>query len=106
MGKFLGAAVIPALAGGAAAVAAPKALSAVGNIISPDIPPPPPPPPAAAADTGAQLEAEGERVRAETAERRRRGRRAAILTSGEGLSDDQLGNIQRPQARGATLLGG
>lgn len=94
MGKVVSAALAP--------------FKVIGRLLSPDIPrpPPPPPPPAAAADTGAQLEAEGERVRAETAERRRRGRRAAILTSGEGLSDDQLGNIQRPQARGATLLGG
>lgn len=92
MGKIVSAALAP--------------FKVIGRFLSPDIPPPPPPPPAAAADTGAQLEAEGERVRAETAERRRRGRRAAILTSGGGLSDDQLGNIQRPQARGATLLGG
>ncbi len=41
-------------------------------------------------------------------ELKRRGRRAAILTSGSGL-DDQLGagtTIERPQARASAMLGG
>ncbi len=40
--------------------------------------------------------------------RRRRGRRQTILTSGEGVGDeDLLGNIERPAGRGgAMLLGG
>ncbi len=40
----------------------------------------------------------------QTLERRRRGRRSTILTSGQGV-EDQLGIISRPQARSAQLLG-
>jgi hypothetical protein len=37
--------------------------------------------------------------------RKKKARGATILTSGRGVSG-QLGNISRPQARGASLLGG
>ena len=39
------------------------------------------------------------------AELRRKGRRKAILTTGRGI-EDELGTVNRPQAREARLLGG
>lgn len=38
-------------------------------------------------------------------ERRRKGRRATIVTSARGVQDE-LGSVSRPQARAARLLGG
>ena len=40
------------------------------------------------------------------AEKKRKGRRSTILTSGRGVDDDQLGTVTRPEARNAKLLGG
>ena len=63
------------------------------------LPTPPPPPP-----TREDPEIRKARDTQRTAELRRRGRRATILTSGRGI-EDELGTVNRPQARGSTLLG-
>jgi hypothetical protein len=39
-------------------------------------------------------------------EKKRKGRKSTILTSGRGVDDDQLGSVTRPEARNAKLLGG
>jgi len=72
----------------------------LGGTPTPVIPPPPPPPP-----TTETKDAQNALNRSLVAERKRRGRRATILTSPRGIQD-QLGVINRPQARGAELLGG
>ena len=40
------------------------------------------------------------------AEKKRKGRKSTILTSSRGVDDDKLGNVTRPEARNAQLLGG
>ena len=87
-----------------------KVSSAIGvlggkDIDRPRMPTPLPPPPPPREDpqiAQAQVEA---RRRQEAGERRRRGRKAAILSTGRGV-EEPLGPIERPQARAATLLGG
>lgn len=65
----------------------------------------PPPPPAIppGSDPAGRADVSGASQKAIAEERRRKGRRSTILTSGRGLDDDQLGIIQRPQAQ--RLLG-
>ncbi len=76
-------------------------VRAVGDVLSPDTPRPLPPPPLPV--TRETPEIDEAAARAMEAERRRKGRRQTILTSGAGVEDDLLGNIERP---GARLLGG
>jgi len=79
-----------------AAVAAVGGLGAAGGVSAPQRTVPPPPPVAVP---------EAVLKREKLAERKRKGRRSTILTAGRGL-DDALGLVNRPQARGAELLGG
>jgi hypothetical protein len=76
---------------------------AIGEALAPDIPVPPVPE-VAEVPTEDDPEVLAARERQRQAELRRRGRRAAILTGGQGVTDP-LGVVNRPQARSATLLG-
>lgn len=71
----------------------------------PPEPEPPPPPP-----TREDPEVKEARADQRRAEKRRKGRRASILTSGEGVEDDLGSSVSRPQAGGnrggAQVLGG
>jgi hypothetical protein len=66
------------------------------------IPPPAPLPPPVTRKDPAVKDA---RTNAIKEAKRRRGRKSTILTSGRGVSDDQLG-VTRPEAKSATTLGG
>lgn len=63
--------------------------------------PPPAPAPVPTVEDPAIAEA---KKKQRTSELQRRGRRASILTSGKGVEGD-LGAVNRPEARGARLLG-
>jgi len=54
--------------------------------------------------TRADPEIEAAKKRQQTADKMRKGRKAAILTSGKGVTDE-LG-VVRPEARSSKLLGG
>jgi len=60
-------------------------------------------PPPVSRDSQAVKDARANAIRKE---KKRKGRKSTILTSGRGVEDDQLGIIQRPEARNAKLLGG
>ena len=80
-----------------------KTLDPLGLFLKPDpIPVTPLPPPVNRTNAAVQ------KARADTIrkEKNRKGRKSTILTSGQGVDDDQLGIIQRPEARNARLLGG
>jgi hypothetical protein len=79
--------------------AAAKVAEELGLV--PEIPPPPELPEVPTID---DPEIAAARERQRQAELRRKGRRAAILTGGQGVTDP-LGVVNRPQARSATLLG-
>ncbi len=66
------------------------------------IPVTPLPPPVTRSDDRVQKA----RADALRAEKKRKGRKSTILTSGKGVDDDTLGSIKRPEARNAKLLGG
>jgi len=63
------------------------------------------PPPLPPLPTRADPEIEAARKRQQTADKMRKGRKSAILTSGQGVQDE-LGTVSRPQARTSKLLGG
>lgn len=71
------------------------------SVFDPPSPPDPAPPPAQ--PKAPAVEAAGDTRR--QSELMRRGRRASILTSGRGVQDE-LGTVNRPQARAAQVLGG
>lgn len=76
---------------------------AVGKLLGTDrIPEPPPLPPIT---SRADPDIESARQRQREAERLRAGRRASIITGGQGVTEP-LGSVSRPQAGGSTLLGG
>ena len=66
------------------------------------LPPPPPLPPPVNRNSQAVKDARNKAIREA---KNRRGRKSTILTSGRGVSDDQLG-VTRPEAKNATTLGG
>lgn len=65
---------------------------------TPSVPPPPPPP------TREDPEVKAAREKTRLAALQRKGRRASILTGGQGV-EDSLGSVSRPEARSAQLLG-
>ena len=85
-----------------------KVSSIVGGIIpgvlgGKDSAPEPAPLPPPVSRTDPAIEEARKRQR--SAELERKGRRAAILTSGQGVTDE-LGTVARPEARAAVNLGG
>ncbi len=81
-----------------------KFADPLGFFLKPEGPAPPEPlPDPITRDSAAVQKARASTIRSE---KKRKGRKSTILTSGEGVKDDQLGIIQRPEARNARLLGG
>jgi hypothetical protein len=78
-------------------------LDPLGIFEGPKLTPPPKPlPPPVTRKDQAVKDA---RTNAIKEAKNRRGRKSTILTSGRGVSDDQLG-VTRPEAKSATTLGG
>lgn len=79
-------------------------LRQVGKILGIDRGAPPPPVAPPSLPQRDDPEIAQARKRQEEADRLRKGRRSAILTSARGV-EGQLGSVNRPQARAAQLLG-
>ena len=84
------------------ALASNAAAKGLKNALTPDIPEASSLPPV---PTAADPEIEAARQRQREAERLRKGRRASMITGGQGVTEP-LGSVGRPEARAANLLGG